>query len=193
MGSPELLQQQLQRFIKNKKTTQLVINTGLINKEILKLKEQQKRYTKAYAEGLLSMEQLKEYIMPIDANINTRQQQIDNTTNEEQQKDILPTEKNIKMFAQKAIQQLQSLDFTTKKEIVKNVVDTVRANKERLIISGYIPVNNSAVLCSDYRDNPNTIQTKNSLLFIDNNSDNAVIPFQITIDMKQNEVLKKAA
>lgn len=192
MCSPELLHQQLKRFIKIKKTAQPIINSELKNKEILKLKEQQKRYTKAYAEGLLSMEQLKEYLVPIDAKINTLQQQIDNTRNQEQHKYVLPTEKNIKVFAQQAIRQLHHLNFNTKKEIIKNLVDKVVGNKERLIISGYIPVS-SAVLCSDYRNGTNTIHTLKSLLFIATNDDNAVIPFQITVDVKLQSLLKKAA
>ena len=192
MSSEKLLQQQLKRFIQNKTTAKSIVNTEAINKEIQKLKEQQKRYTKAYAEGLLAMEQLKEYIAPVEASISALQLQIDTTAKQEQDKYLLPTENDIKAFTQKAKQVLQKLDFTIKKDIVKNVIDTVVGNKERLIISGYIPVTNS-VLCSHGRDNTNTISIKKCLQSIAQNATTFSIPFEITVDMKQKKILKKAA
>lgn len=192
MSSPELLQQQIQRFKEKTKTVQPVNNLALINKEIAKLKEQQKRYTNAYAEGVFSMEELKEYKVAIDASINTLQQQLTTVLNQEEQTNLLLTTKDIKAFSKKAIQQLYNLDFASKKEIIRNVIDKVTGDKEKLIISGYIPVN-TAVLCSNHRDSTNTIPTNNTLFFIDNCKESNVIPFQIEVNMKQDNQIDKAA
>ena len=192
MSSPELLKQQILRFKAKKEAIQEIDQTEILNKEIAKLEEQKKRYSKAYGEGILSLEQLKEFVFTIDANMHKLKQRVGKSAISRFEDSNLLTSKDIRAFSQKVIKQLCNLDFITKKEIIRNVVEKVVGNKERLIISGYIPVNH-ALLSSNQRYSTNTIQTENPLPFIVKSNDSAVIPFQIEVDVKPKLRIDKAA
>lgn len=144
MTSPELLSKQVERWLNNKKkgNQNNGINTEELKKEVIKLKDQEDRYTKAYGAGVITMEQLKEYVTPLKERRVGISNQIETTQSENLQtkENKLPEINEIEAFTKKAPQALEDLNFTEKKAIVMNIVDKVVGSGENLLVSGYIPL-----------------------------------------------------
>jgi site-specific DNA recombinase len=145
MTSPELLSKQVERWLnsrKNGKQNQTV-NIDELKKEIIKLKDQEDRYTKAYGAGVITLDQLKEYITPLKERMVGINNQIETTQSENLQtkENQLPEINEIEAFTKKAPQALKDLNFTQKKAIVMNIVEKVVGSGENLLVSGYIPFN----------------------------------------------------
>ncbi len=144
MSSSELLSQQIKRLLGNKRSKMDIsaIDIEVVKKSILKLKNEEERYTKAYGTGLISMEKLKEYIAPLRDKIFSLEAQIVQAQKETGRINefTLPKENDIKIFAQKAVKVLQNLNFEAKRGIILNVVDKVIGIKTELRVMGYLPV-----------------------------------------------------
>lgn len=157
MRSPEQLIKQAERWLNNQnnKTASSTIDIEQTKREISKLKGQQERYAKAYGAGIITIEQLKEYSLPIKDEIFSFETQIAKarTENESICKESLPLAGEIEEFAQKASDLIKDLSFQAKQEIVSNIVEKVVGNHNQLIVSGYIPVNhlNHVTYCSSNR------------------------------------------
>jgi len=78
MSSSKLLVKQIQRWKGNQKNgiCTSTINTEETKKEISKLKDQEGRYTKAYGDGILTIDQLKEYLAPVKEKMFSFENQI---------------------------------------------------------------------------------------------------------------------
>jgi len=144
MSSPQLLSKQVERWINNQKKgiCHSTINIEETKKEIAKLEDQEDRYTKAYGAGVISIEQLKEYIIPVKEKILSFNNQIAKAQLESQQVDqkTFPEFSQIEVFAQKASEALKNLNFKAKKAIIRSIVDKVVGTKDELQIYGYIPI-----------------------------------------------------
>jgi site-specific DNA recombinase len=158
MSSPELLIKQIQRWVQNrsKKIPSSTINIENAKKEISKLKEQEERYIKAYGAGAFSVEQLKEYSIPVKERISTIQNQIIKAEAEIKQLDerALPDNKQVETFTQSVIRTLKNLSFKAKKAIVDVIIDKVIANEKELKIWGYLPITieNNVAFFPKYRN-----------------------------------------
>ncbi len=154
MSSPELLEVQAKRWFNERQNKKFhsSIDKGTIQKEIDKLKEHEHRYTKAYGAGLISIEQLKEYIQPVRDKTKSLIEQLEKNRVESEQngKTILPASDQIELFVQKAAKTLQNLNFGAKKAIIKNVIEKIIATPQELLVYGYIPINKleDVPLCS---------------------------------------------
>ena len=145
MSSPDLLVKQIERWNNNQKKgiCTSTINTEETKKEISKLKDQESRYTKAYGAGVLTMNQLKEYLAPVKEKMFSFENQIAKAELESQQVGIktFPELNQIEAFTQDASQALSgNLSFSSKKAIIRNVIDRVVGTREKLQVYGYIPV-----------------------------------------------------
>ena len=145
MSSPDLLVKQIERWNNNQKKgiCTSTINTEETKKEISKLKDQESRYTKAYGAGVLTMNQLKEYLAPVKEKMFSFENQIAKAELESQQVGIktFPELNQIEAFTQDASQVLSgNLSFISKKAIIRNVIDRVVGTREKLQVYGYIPV-----------------------------------------------------
>jgi site-specific DNA recombinase len=145
MSSPELLTKQIERWINNQKSGNCtsVINTEETKKEIAKLKDQEGRYTKAYGSGVITIEQLKEYLTPVRDKMSLFENQITNADLENQKvgEKILPKLSEIEVFTQKVSKALSdNLNFSSKKDIIRAVIDKVVGTREKLQVYGYIPI-----------------------------------------------------
>ncbi len=144
MSSPELLSKQVERWLNSKKagSQTSTINLAETEKEIVRLKDREDRYAKAYGLGVITVNQLKEYTLPIKEKISLLDNQIKQARVEIEVSNEapLPKKDEIEIFAQKASQKLQSLSFISKQEIVRNVVDKVVGTREELQVYGYIPI-----------------------------------------------------
>ncbi len=144
MTSPQLMQVQVKRWMNAQpgKVNLAGVDIAFLKKEINKLKEQEDRYNKAYGSGVFTVEQLKEYTIPIRDQISSYESQIFKAEQEqlELQTIPLPSADEIAAFAKHSSTTLRDLDFVTKKGIVGNVVERVVGTRERLQIHGFIPV-----------------------------------------------------
>jgi site-specific DNA recombinase len=144
MTSPEQMQNQIRRWMdsQHKRTDVSGVDIGFLKNEIAKLKEREDRYNKAYGSGTFTLEQLKEYTVPVREKVASYESKILKSEQEkrELQTTLLPDEKEVATFAKEASEALMDLNFTAKKAIVANVVERVVGTKDKLQIYGFIPV-----------------------------------------------------
>jgi len=130
------------------------VDTEFLKKEIIKLKDQEDRYNKAYGSGVFTLEQLKEYTVSVKEKVVLYESQMLKSEQEklEQQPAPLPDAKEVVVFAREASKALQNLNFTAKKAIVSNVIERVVGTRDKLQVYGFIPVtteSNVNVLTND--------------------------------------------
>ncbi len=144
MSSPELLQAQLNQWNKSRenKVVSAVCDIKTIKKEIIKIKDQEVRYNKAYGAGLFTIEQLKEYTSPIKEQIVSLEYQISKAKQQENKINAtaMPDTDEIKLFTEESAQVLSELSFELKRAIITNVVDKVVGTQQKLEVSGYMPI-----------------------------------------------------
>lgn len=184
--SPKLIEQQWKRYIdKQKNTTASLIDENVIQKETLKLQEQQKRYAKAYGEGLISLDQFKEFIKPLEQQIVQLQKQVAIEEKNNEAKAQIPTKIDFNKLVVAAKKTLSTMNIECKKEVLKSVVERVIGTPKNLVIKGYIPFDSSiSKLCSNERDNTNTILHKNPLRNIGYLIKG--VPFEVKIDLSKS-------
>jgi len=144
MSSPDLMTNQVERWLNNKKgsTNHIVADVSLMKKQVADLKIQEDRYNKAYSIGVYTIEDLVKYITPIKEEIMSLEGRINkiNTDKNKIDTSILPDHDTIKSFAEKSKEVLQNLNFEQKKAIVLSTIDKVIATQEKLQVWGYIPI-----------------------------------------------------
>jgi site-specific DNA recombinase len=183
MTSPELLKSQIQRWRNSQhaKTDSSGVDTEFVRKEISKLKDQEERYNKAYGGGLFTVEQLKEYVVPVRNKVASYESQL--LKSEQEKRDLqstpLPDEREVEAFAKEASEVLPNLKFEAKKGIVMNVVEKVVGTSEKLQIYGFIPVTNVNV-CTDDRLRRDIPRHE----FVENNKGNIPFYFEVVIPSK---------
>ncbi len=144
MSSPELLLKQAERWLSTQRPEikESRIDVDSFNAEIVKLKEQQRKYTKAYSENVISLEQLKEYSFPVKEKITEIEKQsiCHETQIDKKSENVLPDYSDLKTFAQEASIVLGNLNFQSKKAVIQNIINKVVGTKEELTVSGNIPI-----------------------------------------------------
>ena len=144
MSSPDLLIKQIQRWVKNrsKQVPSSTINVDSVRNEITKLKQQQERYAQAYGAGAFSIEQLKEYSMPVKEKISLLENQIAKAETEMVNMNQIKLAENseVESLTTTMLKGLKNLNFQAKKAIVDVIIDKVVANKQELHVWGFIPI-----------------------------------------------------
>ena len=160
MSSKELMLKQVERWAAglSDRAQSTTIDTGAMQGEVAKLKKQEDRYAKAYAEGLFSIGKLQGYVTPVRERIASLEGQIAKAREVRPEEDSLAALEphEIEAFAASAARALEDLNFESKRAIVMNVIDKVVATQETLEVYGYIPITDHVELCSEYRDAANT-------------------------------------
>ena len=156
MSSPELMLKQIDRWTRTKreKIKSFIGDTGLLKKEIAKLKEQEDRYNKAYGAGVFTLDQLKEYTASLRDQAASLEIQIAKAEQEENQMSAgaIPDQVEIGMFAKEAAGTLPNLSFELKRAILINVLDKVIGTQQMLEVSGFLPITpNHVLLSAKYR------------------------------------------
>lgn len=155
MGSREQMEEEIKHWMNDKKgkVRASVGDLPTIESEVTKLKTEEDRYSKAYGAGVFTMEQLKEYSVPIRERITTLEAQKAKIQQASYEVDAmaLPNEEEIALFANEARRELGSLNFGEKRAIVVDVIEKIVGTQERLQVYGYIPVTNVNV-CSIRRN-----------------------------------------
>ena len=144
MSSPELIREQVERRMKSAQATPIspVDDIAAIEREVNKLKEQASRYNTAYGAGVLTLEQLRECVTPLNEKIRGLEAQIAKAPEQRQamKADVPPTADDIERFATQARQTLNGLNFEEKRAIVMNTVDRVIGTQQELQVFGYISI-----------------------------------------------------
>lgn len=181
MTSPRLMQEQVERWTGNQseKIAAQGVDTELLKRQIIKLKDQVDRYSKAYASGAFTVDQLKEYTIPIREQIAVYESQVFKATQAEREfaQAPAPDKNDLEVFAEETARTIGGLTFSTKKGIVENIVERVVGTRDKLQVYGYIPVtpnSNVNMLPSDRhrRDTPRHDFSDSTL---------KKIPFQIEV------------
>ena len=78
MSSPDLMFKQVSRWLDSKQGRKQVSfsNIETMKKEIDILKDKEDRYNKAYADGVFTLEKLKDYTIPLREKVNSLEYQI---------------------------------------------------------------------------------------------------------------------
>ena len=149
MSSRDLMLKQINRWMNadRAKIRSSIGDIKTLEKEVIKLKGQEDRYNKAYGAGLYSIEQLKEYVIPLKDRIASLEIEIAKARQEENQIDTrsIPTQNEIKAFAKKATTALENLSFDAKRAIIMNVLDKVIGSQENLEVHGFLPISSNYV------------------------------------------------
>ena len=144
MSDPKLLQKQIRRWANQREATEErnVNAASVTSAELSKLKEQEERYTRAYGAGLLSLEQLRTYKLPLRDKIVSLEKQIAGFRQVYQAPldNHPPSSREVALFARRSAQMLQNLNFAARQAIVRNVIEKVVVSANTLDIHGIIPV-----------------------------------------------------
>ena len=134
MSSKELMLKQVERWAAglSDRAQSTTVDTGAMQGEVAKLKKQEDRFAKAYAEGLFSIAKLQAYIAPLREKIASLEGQIAKVREVRPEEDTLarlePHE--IEAFATGAARALEDLNFESKRAIVISIIDKVVATQE---------------------------------------------------------------
>jgi len=141
--SPDLITAHANRWINSQKskTNSPIGDLGLMEREIKKLKEQEDRYNKAYGAGVYTIEQLKNYAIPIREQTASLETKIAKAKQEEIRSNILmPTKDEIESFAKETAETIYNLNFEMKRAIMMGVLDKVIGTQQELKVSGRVPI-----------------------------------------------------
>ncbi|MDO8430184.1 MAG: recombinase family protein [bacterium] len=145
MTSPKLMLKYTKQWVdsRRKKQYSSISDLESLEKKVIKLKDEEDRYNKAYGAGLISIEKLKEYSTSVRENISLLESQVIKTkTEREQANTFLPTFQEIKEFAKEAGEALQDLNFEEKRAIIRGTIEKVVGTQQELQIKGQIAINN---------------------------------------------------
>jgi site-specific DNA recombinase len=144
MTSEALLLEQIERFRtdKSKLSNQPLQDDEPLKTELGRLKEELERYNKAYGAGIFTLEELRQYADPLKAKIEKIQSQLSSITGGKKETEVIVSPYDVHFFAEAVKESIVSLSFAEKREIVKSIVEKVVGNKDKLVISGFIPISN---------------------------------------------------
>ncbi len=155
MSSPDLKFKQVNRWLDSKQGRKQVSfsNIETMKKEIDTLKDKEDRYNKAYADGVFTLEKLKDYTIPLREKVNSLEYQIMVIKQEQEEiKLTAPHPYEVEDFAKSAMEHLRNLKFQKKRDIVTRIIDKVVGNQDKLLVYGYIPINPHVIQCSTNRN-----------------------------------------
>lgn len=147
MTDETLLTQQLDRWVnKNKnadRTNQPIIVRN--EEEIKKVQQKIDRAEMGFTEGAFGIEALKKLTLPLQkrkAELEIRNQGLLVEDQKRQEEVIkLPSTESLQTLVQQVKTGLSNLDFETKKSIINKIIQKVVGNKEKLVVTGFIPQN----------------------------------------------------
>jgi site-specific DNA recombinase len=112
--------------------------------EIARLKKEEARYNSAYGAGVFTVEQLREYVVPIRSKIAAAEVRIKRLDQQEGEPTIsvIPNQAELREFARRSSEKLSDLNFAAKRAIVLKTVENVTGDQQQLHIYGHIPITN---------------------------------------------------
>lgn len=131
--NPNLVVEQAKR---RQATSPLQCQLKMLHTKLKKQDDEQRRYDKAYGQGVMSERRYKDVMYELNQNREATVAEIsaleDEMTN---QKPI-----SVEQYFDETIKRVGNLSFTEKKEIIKRIVTKVVATKQEVIVWGRIPL-----------------------------------------------------
>lgn len=164
MSSPRRMRSQVNRWLIGRNVPEDTSESemGRLKSEITSFKNQEDRYNQAYGAGAFTVEQLRQYTLPLREKVSALEARFARLKEVQRESEpvSLPAEDEIKTFAKESTRTLRKLDFDGQKVIVGKVVNRVIGTRQKLQIYGFIPVNikKHVELCPSDRDGGNTIR-----------------------------------
>jgi len=155
MSSPDLLTKQAERCVNNRKSKAQTSgkDVAVLQKETAKLKEQEERYGKAYGAGVLTLEQLKEYAIPLRERSAALEVEIASARQDENRVSEyqMPSREQIERYTEAARIMLGDLSFLKKRAIVVSAIEKVIGTQQQLQVYGHLTISNHVEHFTDYR------------------------------------------
>ena len=134
LSDPRLIRQQTERWLKNASPLQGQVD--VLKTRLKALDDEERRYTKAYGQGIMSERLYKEQAKTLTTKRNQLNAELAALELELMEKPALSQEELIAG----ASKVLQSLDLTEKKSIVRKIVTKIVATQKEATIWGHIPI-----------------------------------------------------
>ncbi len=142
LTSPLLLKQQLDRWTNKQQTyspaTQF--NTEAIETKLIKLKEEEKRYLKAYGEGLIDETLFKEQMSAVRAEIRSLESTIEETNKITHPKNTPIKLPDLEALCGKMKSWLTQVSPDDKKYILRQVIQNITATQQEATVIGKVPL-----------------------------------------------------
>ena len=161
LTEPRLLNEQYERY--QREQADISIDETLISSlrsQLDKLREEEKRYIKAYGRGSLTESMFDESVSEVRKQKDTVETELRTLVNAKPK--TIP-DINAAKLAEKFTHLLDNLSFEDKKYVVRGLIDKIIATKEEVTIWGNIPINSSetAGLHAERSSTQNSIQSVN--------------------------------
>lgn len=143
MSKPDLIKAQVARHFAQKNIAiDRTVDINKIQNDIDKLVTEEDRYSKAYGQEVITLDQLQRFISDIRLKKVTLEQRLAQFTKDQQKTpSVKPTDDQIQSFCQKVVDKLETLSYEKKRRIVLKVVDHIVADQEKLCVYGHLALN----------------------------------------------------
>ncbi len=158
MTNPKLLKHHLKQYTDNAKTNeQYKIDKEDLKKQIVQFDLQKDRYYRAYGEGLIDIQKLKQHLNALNVKIEAITNELEFAEKEhEESSTVLPTYSELENFTEMVTKHMHDLSFKDKRRIILLVVEKVIASPLSAQVFGHIPIKNVELLTDDrYSQNAN--------------------------------------
>ena len=141
--TPELMIKEAKKWQLNYKTTQInkeAVDIESTKQEISKLKNRADKYTNAYSEEVITIQQLKNYLTPLQERISSLEKILERGYSQQKSKleIVAPNDQEIKLLADKALEVWKNLSFTAKKDIIRQAVTRIVSTQTELQVHGFL-------------------------------------------------------
>jgi site-specific DNA recombinase len=181
MSSPQLLEAQLERRLSAAKdqAEPAKEEREAARDELIKLRKEEDRYNTAYGAGLFTIEQLRDYVMPIKGKVAAAEARIRELDEKERVPELsrIPSEGELKEFARRCSEKLANLNFADKRAIVLKIVEKAVGDQQQLQIYGHIPVTSNVDVFTNDRHG------QDKLRHLDQEARAISVPFTFKIEL----------
>ncbi|OGM25736.1 hypothetical protein A3D00_03335 [Candidatus Woesebacteria bacterium RIFCSPHIGHO2_02_FULL_38_9] len=148
MTSPKILKDQVKRWMTEQKqeVKQADKSVEELQKELVRIKNEEQRYIKAYGAEMIDTDQLKDSTEDLKKQKKSIEQQIYSM-----QRDTVigkvnyPDDKEIDEFCKIAYKVIGDMGFEAKQSVVRKVVDTIVGTQLDIKVYGHLPINTSII------------------------------------------------
>ena len=146
MTTPDLMKAELEKWIyasRNQKASKTQVDIEGTKQEIVRLKSREEKFTNAYTEDVISLEKLREYLMPLKEKRSVLENKLAQAYVEQSTQIAIstPSEEEIERFAVVAQDGLKSLSFGQKKGIIRKVITKISSSERELQVYGQLNYN----------------------------------------------------
>jgi hypothetical protein len=134
LSDPSLVVKQAERW--QKSSSPLESQLEALRKRLKGLDDEERRYTKAYGQGVMSERLYKDNFHEINTKRADIVAEMSGIEAELVNKPVIPVEQLI----DGVLKLVQSLDFTDKKSVIRKLVTKIEATKQEITIWGRIPI-----------------------------------------------------